>query len=80
MRAILGREVTANAIDSNTLFMGLNAVDAGRRARTSITDTLRTELGQAKHGALVDGLQAVSDATGALDQLLQRRTRPEDSR
>ena len=59
---------------------GNDVVEAGRRARTSIEQQLIVDLGSTAVAALREQLTMLSDETGALTHLMNRRLRPEDTR
>jgi DNA-binding MarR family transcriptional regulator len=59
---------------------GEEVVRAGRRSRAAVNRELVDVLGRRRRDALVEALNRVSDATGALDQLAGRRPRPDADR
>ncbi len=59
---------------------GTLAVESGRRARRRVVDDLAREMGEGSLRSLTGGLESLSDRTGALQRLLDRRLRPEEGR
>jgi len=59
---------------------GQAAVDAARAARRAMNEEVDELLGPRRAAALRRHLQAVADATGALDHMAARRLRPETAR
>lgn len=60
--------------------LGWGAVQAGRAARRDLSAEISALLGARRSAALVSGLRAISDHTGALGRMEQRRMRPEGAR
>ncbi len=59
---------------------GLGVIEAGRRARASIARQLVADMGADSMRSLVEDLVLLSETTGAMEHLMNRRLRPEDSR
>jgi DNA-binding MarR family transcriptional regulator len=55
---------------------GWAAIEAGRAARAEVNTELRSILGDAAAGQLLDSLQRLAEHTGGLRELLARRLRP----
>jgi DNA-binding MarR family transcriptional regulator len=59
---------------------GWRVVRAGRAARRELGDQVSAALGERKAAALLRSLRELSDHTGAVEHMAQRRLRPESSR
>lgn len=59
---------------------GHGVINAGRRARASMSEQLAADLGADVTAYLVEALWRLSEQTGAMEHLLSRRLRPEEAR